>query len=211
MSWALNAICICLGFQFCFPPWLWEIVVGHMCYWGRNPVRLRGTALWCSPLCWGSGPWSCTQQAVHSHQMKSRGAHPKEFLLPYAVCLVRNESGGIGELRDDSHKGKVCLELNACLREEWGHAPHPFMPLWWGNTSKALDHSLPYLPAAMVARSQQWIIRLQQEGGEILPGMPFTDRHRQPAPPSCKFLQFNEQEKSDFDTHLICCVTGPLQ
>lgn len=51
MSWALNAICICLGFQFCFPAWLWGIIVQHICYWSRNAVRLRGTALCCSPLC----------------------------------------------------------------------------------------------------------------------------------------------------------------
>lgn len=75
--------------------------------------------------------------------------HPEKVPdLPCSVFagMVRNGSGGLGELRGDSHQGRACLGLNACLRNEWGHGPYPSVPQWWGNTSRALDQT--YLPAS---------------------------------------------------------------
>lgn len=150
------------------------MAVQHICYWSRNPVRLRGTALCCSPHCWGTGPGGCTQQRVRSYQMRGRDFFEKDLTqkkcsdIPCNVLagMVRDGSGGIGELRGDySHKSRACPGLNACWERSWGMAPIHVCHSDGGTPAEPWITPSPTCQLGWLLWSQQWIFRLQQKEG----------------------------------------------
>lgn len=178
-----------------------SLALGNRCSAHMLLKQKCSQAAWHSPVLlspllglwtWGLHTATCSSPP-DERQRFLWAPHPEKVPdMPCSVFagLVSNGSGGVGELRSDSHQGRACLGLNACLREEWGHGPHPSVPQWWGNTSRVLDQTLPYLPAGMAAMKPA-LNHAAAEGRETFPGMPFTDQHQPPANSYCSLSKRN--------------------